>query len=130
MYSDPAAYDAGSDRRAAALAKQFMGAVNNGGFNAFLTFSWDLDASEVLDALVAIGAAKAAKELGHVLHKLGTPVLRSTEEERWDLLEKHWPSALDEHDALPQEAEDDLTRVLESHVQEHQGFYLGLSEDN
>ena len=130
MYSDPAEHEAGSDKRYAALAKQFMGSVNDGGFNAFLTFSWDFDASEVLEALVAIGAAKAAKELEHVLHELGTPVPRSTEEERWDLLEKNWPSALNEHDALSKEANDELMQVLEAHVREHQGFYLGLAEDH
>src|SRR5215468_8539686 len=77
-----------------------MGLANNGGINSFLTCSSELDAAEVLQALVSVGALKAAQELGLVLRELGTPVPSSSEEDRFRLLERHWSDALDEHDVL------------------------------
>jgi hypothetical protein len=126
MNSQPEDYEAGSIRRSAAIAKQYMGQANKGGINSFLTNSWDVDASEVLVALAAVGAQLAAKEFGFVLGKLGVPVPASSQDARWNLLEQHWPEEMNEHDSLSDEANAELMRVLERHVREQEQFYLGL----
>lgn len=71
MHSDPASCEYGTSKRAAAIANIFMGAANNGGLNSFLTASHDLDATEVLDALTALGAAQAAHQFDLVLQEIG-----------------------------------------------------------
>ncbi|MDU8941878.1 hypothetical protein [Ovoidimarina sediminis] len=48
--------------RAAAIACRYLGSANNGGLNAFPSRSHDLDAGEVLDAIVTLGAAEAADQ--------------------------------------------------------------------
>jgi hypothetical protein len=124
--SQPSDHQAGSSLRAAALAKMYMGLANNGGINSFLTSSWDLDAAEVVEALVSVGAFAAAQDLSLVLRGLGVPVLRSSQDARWNLHERYWSEALDEHDFLSDEADAELMRVLERHVCEHEDFYLAL----
>jgi len=124
--SQPSDYQAGSSKRSAAIASLYMGLANNGGINSFLTCSSELDAAEVLQALVSVGALKAAQELGLVLRELGTPVPSSSEEDRFRLLERHWSDALDEHDVLSAEADEELLRALQRHVRQHEAFYAAL----
>jgi hypothetical protein len=128
--SQPAAYEMGSVRRAAAIASQYLGLANNGGINSFLTCTPELDGSEVLEALVSIGASKAAKEFGQVLRALGVPVPSSSTEGRHTLLEQFWTENLDAHDVLSVEADEDLMEALHRHVREHEAFYLTLDESD
>lgn len=122
----PQNYAVGSAQRSAAIAGQYMALANSGGINSFLTLRHDIDASEVVQALLAVGAVKAAKELGLVLHKLGVPIPASSQESRWHLLEQHWSDALDEFDVLSAETDAELLRVLQRHVKEEEDFYLAL----
>jgi hypothetical protein len=69
MHSAFASYEHGSSKRAAAIFSLFMGCANNGGLNPFLTSTYDLDAAELLDALTAVGTAKAAHQLEGVLQR-------------------------------------------------------------
>lgn len=124
--SEPRFYDAGSKKRAAAIANQYLELANNGGLNSFLTVSWDLDANEILEALISIGAPIAAKELGNVLRRLGVQLLPSSQDTRWELLDRHWTEALNEYDVLSEEADADLMSALSHHVSEHEDFYLNL----
>src|SRR6266852_6309203 len=87
MRSQPSHYQVGSSKRSAAIAKLYMGLANSGGLNSFLTCSWELDASEVLAALVSVGALKAAQQFDLVLRGLGAPVPSSSQEARFRLLE-------------------------------------------
>jgi hypothetical protein len=48
---------------------------------------------QALDALVLVGARKAANDFDLVLRGLGVPVRASSQDARWDLLEEHWPEA-------------------------------------
>lgn len=127
LLSDPSACIDGSRERAAAIANCFMGAVNNGGLNSFLTVSFDLDADEVVHALAEVGAQKASKQLTIVIQGLGAPVPISTQEERWALLDRSWTEDLDQYDALSGDAADELVRVLEKHVSDNEAHYLGLA---
>src|SRR6185503_5800830 len=97
MRSDPSAYQKGSDKRAAAIAARYMSLANNGGINSFLTCSNDLAASEVLEALVAVGALTAAKEFGHVLRGLGGSLPAASQAERFHLLGRLWRKSLNEY---------------------------------
>ncbi len=126
MHSQPKDYQAGSIKRAAAIATLYMGLANNGGINSFLTCSHELDAREVLESLVSVGALMAAKQLNLVLRELKVPVPASSQEARFNLLMRHWPSSLDELDVLSREADEDLFRALEQHVTAHEAFYLTL----
>ena len=126
MLSEWHSYEAGSIRRAAALASLFMALANNGGLNAFLTSTCDFDAQEFVDALSLVGAAKAERQLASVLQGLGVPVPASSQSERWNTLDAHWTETLDELDTLSRQADDQLMLVLGRHVQEHESFYLGL----
>ncbi len=126
MRSSAASYEPGSSKRAAAIANLFMGAANNGGLNSFLTSTYDLDSSEVVSALTELGASKAAHQLGIVLQGLGAPLPISTQDERWDLLEKQWHDDLDELDVLTEEADSELMAVLERHVAANEDFYRHL----
>lgn len=127
MRSDPKAYEIGSSRRSAGLACIYMSAANNGGINSFLTSSHEYDASEVLAALVTIGALTAAREFEQILFKLGTPLPASSQDARWNLLERCWSDALDDHDTLTGEADRELMNVLERHVYENEAFYSALA---
>ena len=130
MLNEWHSYEAGSTRRAAALASLFMALANNGGLNAFLTSTHDFDAQEVVDALSLVGAAKAELQLASVLQGLGVPLPASSQSERWDTLDAYWTDTLDELDTLSSHASDQLTLVLGRHVQEHESFYLGLGPDS
>ncbi len=127
-YSGPSAHATGSDKRSAAIAAMYMGAANNGGLNSFLTCTWDLDADEVLSSLKALGAAVAARQLEHVLDGLGQPLPASSQDHRYDLLDMCWTDALNEHDTLSTEADVELMRVLDQHVQDNEAFYLALKQ--
>jgi hypothetical protein len=128
MLSEWHSYDAGTDKRAASIAALFMGLVNNGGLNSFLTSSYDLDAKEVLESLSEIGALTAAQQLNRVLECIGTSLPVSSQNDRWDALEQYWSDELDDFDTLSIEADKQLMEVLERHVANHEEFYLGLGE--
>jgi len=85
-----------------------MGGASNGGLNTFPTSTHDLDAREVVGALTDLGTSKAAHQLGVVLRGLGVPVPTSTQDKRWNLLEKRWHDGLDELDVLSGEADSEL----------------------
>jgi hypothetical protein len=80
----------------------------------------------VLESLISVGALKAAKQFNLVLRGLKAPVPATSQEARFILLERHWPSSLDEHDVLSEEANQDLLRALERHVTMNETFYLTL----
>jgi uncharacterized protein DUF4375 len=126
MRSDPSSHEQESSKRAAAIACLYMGLANNGGLNSFLTSTCDLDASEVVDALTAVGANLAARQLEKVVQGLGKPLHRSSQEERWNLLEQYWTEELDDFDVHSSEADAELFAALERHVRENEAFYLGL----
>ena len=128
MLSEWHSYEAGSSKRAAAIASLFMDLANNGGLNSFLTSTYDLGAQEVLRALSSIGAVKAASQLQAVLQGLGTDLLVSSQNERWDALDQFWTEALDEFETLSSEADNELTSVLTQHVLDHEEFYFGFEE--
>jgi hypothetical protein len=126
MNSRASAYEPGSIRRAAAIANLFMALANNGGLNAFLTESYDLDASEVLEALTSVGAFFAAKQLGMVLRGLHATLSVSSQEVRWALMDERWSDSLDVYETLSEEADRELMQVLGRHVAENEVFYLAL----
>ena len=127
IHSDPASYEDDRDKRAAAIANLFMGMANNGGLNSFLTASYDLDANEVLRALTLVGALLAAGQLQEALEGLKTPLPKSSQGERWSLLEEHWSDELDQFDVLSEEANDELVLCLQRHVAENETFYALLA---
>ncbi len=127
LNSDPAAYAKGSARWAAATANKFTNLVNGGGYNSALTGTWEIDPQDVVLALSLIGANVAAKDLGRILQGLGRSLSASSQDERWDLLERYWTEDLNELDFLSDEAETELTAVLEAHVSGEEDFYLGLT---
>jgi hypothetical protein len=109
------------------IAKAYGDApANSGGLNSFLTCTPELDGTEVLEALVCVGALEAAREFEQVLCELGVPVSPSSQEDRDRLLERYWSDALDAHDVLSSEADKDLTQALRGHVRQHETFYLTL----
>lgn len=126
MRSDPMAVDVDGPKRAAALANMYMGLANSGGINAFLTASYDVAAQDVLDALNDVGATLAAEQLARILTSLGAPLPISSQDERWQILDRRWTSAMNEHDVLTTEADAELQRVLERHVSGNEAFYLTL----
>lgn len=127
MANAPQLHETGSDRRAAATASLFSNLVNNGGINSFLTSTYDLNPQEVLEALIVIGAPKAAHQLGQVLRGLNYTLSVSSQQARWDALERHWADALDEIDTLSEEADTELTSALERHVERNCAFYRSLA---
>ena len=127
MHSSPNSYEPGNSNRSAAIANLFMGGANNGGLNSFLTSTYELDADEVLDALTALGAKKAAHQLAAVLRGLGTPLPASSQDERWTRLDEQWHDALDQHDVLTADADAELVAVLEAHVAANEQFYSKLN---
>lgn len=125
---EPRDHEWGSPRRAAAITCLFMSGANNGGLNSFLTSSWDLDASEVVRALGAVGAITAERQLERVLRQIGCALPVMTQSERWDILDERWPDDLDpEDDCLSEEADRELMAVLERHVAEHEDYYASLT---
>src|SRR5580704_9093958 len=126
MKCEPADFDVGDSRRSAAIAAMYMGVANNGGLNHFLTACHELGGDEVIDALTEVGAVTAARQLRTVVEGLGVPLPSTSQEARWDLMDKHWKEALDVHDVLSTEADDELMEVLERHVRENEAFYLSL----
>ena len=126
MRSKPASFEIGSNKRTAAIASLFLSGANNGGLNSFLTSTYDLDAGDVLDALVALGATKAAQQLDMVLQSLGTTLPSSSQEERWEVLDRHWSVDLDRYDALSEGADEELKSVLSAHVAENEELYSRL----
>jgi hypothetical protein len=128
MLSTPSSHEQGSLLRAAAIASLYMSLANNGGLNSFLTSTNDFDASEVVDALKAVDAHLAATELEEVVQALGTALPRSSQEERWNLLDQYWTDELDDFDVLSSEADDELLAVLGRHVRENEAFYLSLDK--
>jgi hypothetical protein len=82
MRTDACAHEQEGRKRAPAIACLYMGLANNGGLNSFLTSTCDLDAREVVDALTAVGAHLAARQLEKVVQGLGKPLPRSSQEER------------------------------------------------
>jgi hypothetical protein len=126
MRSLPDDHQAGSSKRSAAIASLYMGLANNGGINSFLTSTCELDAAEVLEALISVGALAAAQQLKVVLRGLGVPVPVSSQEARFELLERHWSEDLDKYDVLTAQADKDLLRALQHHVRQHEAFYLAL----
>lgn len=128
MLSDWQSYNAGCEKRAASITALFMALVNNGGLNAFLTSTYDLDTEEVLESLVSVGALKAAQQLREVLQGLNVPLGVSSQSKRWDALDLHWNDSLDQFETLSTDADDELQAVLERHVSEHQQFYFALGQ--
>ena len=126
MCSEPSAYDAGSEKRHAAIASLFMGAANNGGLNSFLTSTWDFDAAEVKESLLAVGAYAAAKQLEAVLTGLAIPLPVMSQDARWAALDVAWTEELDGLDSLSSTSDDELMVVLERHVASNEAFYLEL----
>jgi hypothetical protein len=126
MASVPSNYQSGSKKRAAAIANRYWGLANNGGINYFLTCSYDFDATEVLESLILVGALEAAKQFNRVIQELKVPILASSQDARWSLLERHWPQSMDAHDVLSHDADRDLLRALNLHVQAYEDFYLAL----
>jgi hypothetical protein len=129
LLSDPSMYEKGSVKWSAQIAKQYMGQANNGGLNSYLTYSYDLDAQDVLEALSVVEAHIAAAQLGYVVKELGCPLPASSEQERWDVLARAWTDALDQADFLSIEADKELMSVLEAHVGREEDFYLGLRKN-
>lgn len=128
MLSNPEMYGRGSSLRNAAIAALFMGMANNGGLNSFLTCAYDLDAQEVLEALGAVGASKAATQLETIMLGLGISLPASSQEERWNLLDINWTDELDNFDLLRPAADEELLATLERHVFDNEAYYRGLTE--
>lgn len=124
LNADPNAFSKGDERRAAALACRYMGEALNGGINAFLTGSWDLDGQAVLAALEDLDADIAAQELRRVLDLLGAPLPVMSQDERWELLDRLWPAEADSFDFVSADAYKNLERALEAHVQRYLDYYL------
>ena len=129
MNSDAQNPNLDTAKRDAALANLFMNLTNNGGFNSFLTSTYDFDAHDFFLALQRTGANIAADHLRRVLDGLGVPLLVSSQSERWDVLELYWTDDLDELDTLSREADLQLTTLLTEHVENNQEYYLGLTAD-
>ncbi len=127
LESDPMTLPRGSSYRAASLAALYMGLANSGGINSFLTCTAELDAEEFVLALEQIGASTAASELKKIVSGIGVPILKSSREERWELLDRHWPSELNELDFLSEEADSELLEVLAAHVAANEEYYLKLA---
>lgn len=126
LWSEASAYEKDSVQWAAATANRYMGSVNSGGLNSFLSQSWDLDAQDVVDALHVVGAQAAAKQLEYVLQRLGVPLPVSSQQERWDAVGWCWKDELDPIDCLSDEAEAELMVALQAHVANEEDFYVEL----
>jgi len=130
MNAEPSDFEAGDKRRAAAIASTYMGLANNGGMNSFLSCSHDLDAREVLASLEALGALIAAAQFKAVLEQLGDDLPACKYDDREDALDRLWSDDLNEMDFLSGEADQDLAKALERHVEEFIEFYLQRAENN
>ncbi len=127
LANEPQLHEQGSERRAAAIACLFSNSVNNGGLNSFLTSTYDLNPQEVVEALLSIGAPKASHQLGRVLRGLKGRLTVSSQQARWDVLDRCWTDALDDLDTLAEEADAELTAALERHVERDNEFYRSLA---
>ena len=115
--------------RSAAIANLYMGGVNNGGINSFLTSTYELGGADVVSSLKNVGAHRAAEQLEQILSDLGEPLIPSSQEERWELLDRCWPEEWDdfvELDTLAKEADEELMVMLMQHVSAHKSYYLAL----
>ena len=112
----------------AALATLFMGLANNGGLNAFLTSTYEFDATEFAEALTAVGAFTAAEQLHGVVRGLNIALPVMTQSERWDALDEAWNEEVEHLDTLSQAADDQLMEVLDRHVRAHQRYYLTFGD--
>ncbi len=126
MHIHPQSYDAGDERRSAAIAALYMAEANNGGLNAFLTNNPGMGTQEVLASLDSIGAEAAADQFRDLIEALGRHLPPATEDERWDELEARWTDALDESDFLTSEADESLMSALRGHVSRHMDHYVTL----
>jgi len=122
--SDPSDPSLSKACRAAAIANLFMGAVNNGGINSFLTATPELGTEEVLDAMLELGMSETATQFGAVISGLGRHLPASSSEERWQTLESLWTGEMDDLDVLTPQADAELMHVLELHVRAHEAYYL------
>jgi hypothetical protein len=129
ILSDPVLIDQPAELRSAAFVNRYWGAANGGGMNSFLTNSYELDAADFIEALEAIGAPIAAKQLRNVLHQIKVPLLASSQDQRWELLDKFWPEHLDDFDCLSEEANKEINAALEDHVARHHTYYVALSAE-
>jgi len=129
MNADPSKFAVGDKRRAAAIVSLYMGVANNGGLNQFLTYSYDLDANEVLASLEVLKASTAATQFRNVLDMLGDPLVVSTQDVRWDQLDSLWTDDLDKFDVLTEEADQDLINALTKHVGKYIEFYLQMTNE-
>jgi hypothetical protein len=126
MNADPTKFPQGDIKRSAAIASIYMGIANNGGINHYLTYSHALDGDETYDALIALAANIAASEFSIVLEKLGEPLKATSQDARWDTIERLWTEELDAMDVRTKDADKDIVRALNKHINEHGAFYLGL----
>ena len=126
MNSDPHLPNVGQSFRDAAISNVFGNLSNNGGLNSFLTSTYDLDASDVLAALQRIGADIAANQLRLILDGIDVSLPVSTQDERWELLDRYWTDDLDEIETLGVEADKQLTAILQKHVAENKTYYSSL----
>ncbi len=126
MSSQPEDHPTGSVRRAAAIAKNYMGQANQGGINSFLTYNPEIDAKEVLWALQKVGATSAHTQFAKIMDEIGVPLPAGTEETRAELLDANWSNELDAMDGLSDESDKDLMKSLEKHVLEDQDYYASL----
>ncbi|MDD3798146.1 MAG: hypothetical protein PHE36_03100 [Novosphingobium sp.] len=126
MESEPCTHERGSSKRSAAIACLFMSGANNGGLNSFLTCSHDLDVTEVVEALNAVGAVKAANQLQHIIDGLGASLPATSQANRWARLKECWNDDLDEHDVLTPDADVELAGALQKHVAANEEFYRNL----
>ena len=129
MNAEPSKYDVGDDKRAASIVSLYMSGANNGGLNYFLTYSYDLDAQEVLASLETLGASIAAAQFRFVLDMIDDPLAESTEEARWDKLDDLWTDDLYNFDVLAKDADQDLADALTKHIEEYAEFYLQMTND-
>lgn len=126
LKSDPSDLELDDPKRSAAIASQFMGGANNGGINSFLTATPHVSGQEVVDALATIGAKSAAAQLRAVLAAIGEPIIRCSEVERWEELNRLWSDKLDFLDRLSEQADAELLKALECHVESELRYYLML----
>lgn len=124
--ADPSKYPRGDIKRAAAIASIYMGIANNGGINHYLTYSYALDGIETYDALIQLGANVAANQYKSILEQLNEPLIATTQDDRWNIIERLWTASLDASDLLTNDADKNILLALEKHIQDHSACYLGL----
>lgn len=126
MKSGPEDHPPGSEKRAAALAALFWSVASNGGIHNMLDATHQYAADEIVSALSSMGATRAVDQLRGVLAAIGVPLQEMSSEQRFHTLSEYWPDTLDEFDALSNEADVELQKVLERHVALYEADYLDL----